>query len=215
MSAFKEMSNLRFGKLTVVRYIMGVKKFNGTAHYWFCKCDCGNETLSEARPLKTGRITSCGCLPRRGIGNLRHGRTKTSEYNIWSMMKRRCLDPKTPNFGDYGGRGITICERWLIPKVGFENFYNDMGPRPSKDFSLDRIDNNKGYFPENCRWATRTQQARNRRNNYIITAFGKSAPMGEFVGTDPLIYSRVKNRLNSGWPAELALTAEKGVRRAE
>lgn len=204
----KDLSGFRKGKLIAIRPLISVKRGLLYRTYWLCKCDCGNEAVVLADRITGGRTQSCGCLLRGRKNNLKHGMMRTSEYSIWTQMRRRCSDPKISNYADYGGRGIRVCDRWVDPKnEGFENFLSDMGPRPSNDYSLDRWpDNNGPYSKENCRWATRTQQARNKRNNFIVTAFGKSAPLGEFVD-DAAEYSRVKERIKAGWGHEHALTA--------
>lgn len=116
-------------------------------------------------------------------GNARHGMSKSPEYRAWHEMRRRCLNPSRHEYANYGGRGITVCERWSV----FENFYADMGDRPDKEYSLDRIDNNAGYSPDNCRWATRAQQARNRRDNNTVTLNGRLLTVteaAEITGVD-------------------------------
>jgi hypothetical protein len=155
----KELAGLRVGMLTVVkpngRY--------GTNVVWECVCDCGktrdvpSNKLSGKKPYQ-----SCGCRPRAKVVGpspyKTHGMTESGEYRSWRGAKKRCLDPKNPAFPRYGGRGIQVCERW---RDSFENFLVDMGPKPSPRHSIDRINNDGNYEPGNCRWATKTQQARN------------------------------------------------------
>jgi hypothetical protein len=151
----KDLVGKKFNKLTVQKRInpnkLGVE--------WLCLCDCGGEKTITTSQLK--RIKSCGCLQKEvGKRVQTHGLSKTKEFKIWLAMKDRCFREKNPRYKSYGGRGITVCERWLK----FENFIKDMGSKP-KNKSLDRKNNNGNYEPSNCRWATSKQQANNRRNN--------------------------------------------------
>jgi hypothetical protein len=162
-----ELAGRRFGKLVVEAFV-GVNDHGHAT--WLCLCDCGNKTTVSTGILKRSWKRSCGCL-RRGDhwnrrGNLRHGHTtndhgsrrQSATYRTWGDMIQRCTNPKQPNYRYYGGRGITICERWLA----FDNFLADMGERPD-GLEIDRINNDGNYEPGNCRWATRSQQVRNRR----------------------------------------------------
>jgi len=128
-----------------------------------CKCDCGNIVYVPSNSLITGNTKSCGCLFIEHI--TLHGMTKTREYNSWQSMLSRCNNPKNMQYRNYGGRGITVCDEW---KNSFENFLKDMGERP-ENTSLDRIDVNGNYSPNNCRWATKAEQARNKRQTIWIT----------------------------------------------
>jgi hypothetical protein len=165
MAKLKDLTSQRFGRLVVLRE--AGRDVHGCA-VWLCRCDCGGpEKRVRAPNLKSGRTRSCGCLlseaRRSGRQNLRHGRSKTTEYIIWLGMRARCYNVKGRPFKWYGGRGITVCERW---RYSFENFFADMGPRPSPEHSIDRIDNDGNYEPGNCRWALWSVQVQNRPASY-------------------------------------------------
>jgi hypothetical protein len=125
-----------------------------------CLCDCGNTKIVHLANLKTNKSKSCGCLRREILlnANLTHGSTESKEYRAWESMKDRCTNPNCPKYKYYGGRGIKICETWLN---SFESFLKDVGNAPGNDFSIDRIDNEKNYTPDNVRWADKKQQANN------------------------------------------------------
>ena len=135
---------------------------------WSCRCDCGKKVKVKAFHLKSGHTKSCGCLRKEiakiGKHKITHNMSKTPEYKAWNNMKNRCNNPNNKDYKDYGGRGIKVCDHWL---ESFENFYSDMGDKPFPKilYSIDRVDNNGDYTPENCKRTTQKQQANNRRNN--------------------------------------------------
>lgn len=199
-----DITGQRFGRLLVLRLEMQGKK-----RYWRCRCDCGTEKTVKTRNLLFCKTQSCGCLKveviKRG-GNLRHGLAYSSTHAIWAAMKSRCSNPNVRGYNRYGGRGISVCERW---RESFVNFVADMGERPPGT-SLDRIDTNGNYTPENCRWATQLVQANNTRTNRFITFNGKTQTLAEWgreMGIPaPLIGERLRRRK---WPIERALTTPK------
>ena len=132
--------------------------------YWECLCECGNKTIVSASYLRNGKIKSCGCLRKEG-NNTKHQHTSRSHtpsptYSSWIKAKQRCNNPNVPNWVDYGGRGIKVCDRWLD---SFENFLADMGERPDGT-TIDRINNDGNYEPGNCKWSTPKEQSNNRRD---------------------------------------------------
>lgn len=133
-----------------------------------------------------------------------HGLSKTTEYRTWNAMLQRCQNPKNTAFNRYGGRGIIVCDRWQL----FENFYADMGPRPSPKHSIDRINNDGDYEPDNCRWATPHEQARNKRGNYLVEWRGEIKCLTEWSEVVGLTCDTIKRRLDSGWSVERVMTTK-------
>jgi hypothetical protein len=162
----KELSQKRFGRLVAIKKT-GTKK--RTNFLWECICDCGNKKLVASTLLITGRVKSCGCLWKDKICRKTHGKSKTPEYKAWSSMKNRCKKDSIHK-KNYYDRGIYVCDRWSN-KNGFLNFLSDVGKRPSCFHSLDRINNDCAYSPENVRWATIEIQNKNRRIPKSITSF--------------------------------------------
>lgn len=169
------------------------------------KCECGTEKTVSVDGLRGGRINSCGCLNKE-VAKARfttHGKRGDPIYPVWNMMVQRCTNPDYKLFADYGGRGITVCPEWLT----FEGFYADMGDPPFEKAQLDRIDNEKGYYKENVRWTTRTQNNRNRRNTVKVFWEGAEVTLADLCEQKGLNYSKVYQRLNTyNWPLEKAIT---------
>lgn len=158
----KTLVGMKFGRLIVFSF----SRRDKSIYFWNCRCDCGNEKEVRADSLKSGRSQSCGCLRKERVietqtkHNNTKGHNKTPEYNSWAAMKARCYNQNFKQFPDYGGRGVIVCDRW---KDSFEDFLIDMGEKPTPNHSIDRIDVNGNYEPENCRWTDRTSQQRNQR----------------------------------------------------
>lgn len=172
-----DISGQRFGRLLVIDKA-NIKNSSAQTK-WNCKCDCGKLTCVTGRDLKKFFTSSCGCLRRENKANLSHGKSDTSVYKIWQLMKYRCYSKKCKQYKYYGARGVVVCDRW---KHSFENFNEDMGDRPTTNLTLDRFPNMDGnYEPSNCRWATMKEQCANRRSNIWINYNGKSMIVSEWA----------------------------------
>ncbi len=185
------MTGRRCGRLTV-KHEAG--RDGSQSVKWLCACDCGAEIVVRGSSLRNGKSTTCGCSTRT------HGMTNAPEYKVWEAMRRRCLKISDPSYERYGGRGIEVCVAWL----SFESFYADMGHRPDGG-TLERIDNDRGYSSENCRWATRLEQSNNRRSNRWLTVNGERKTITEWSrglgASDGTVAARVKR----GWRVEDAV----------
>lgn len=188
-----------------------VKAFAGYRHgnaYWVCECSCSEhiQRAVAAQALKRKQSQSCGCLQIEiTIKNkTTHGMTHTPEFTVWQQMLNRCYNANDQSYSRYGGRGITVCEPW---RASFEAFLEAMGPRPSSQHSIDRFpDMNGPYSPQNCRWATKQEQARNRRTNKFLTHNGITQTLGEWATTHGLSLQTLRHRLLDDWSIEEALT---------
>ena len=184
----KNISLKRFGKL------IAIKRENSGK--WFCLCDCGNITSVYLANLTRGRTKSCGCGQHPG----KHKRYGSKIYRVWGAMIQRCKNPNDLSYKYYGGRGIYVCKRWEL----FENFFADMGT-PPKGLTLDRVDNNKGYCLENCRWATRAEQRRNSRSTFFIEYDGRKQTINEWARDTGVKRERIRGRLRRGWSVQEAI----------
>lgn len=163
MGKLIDLTGQRFGRLVVIERIGLNKNKKAT---WLCRCDCGNEIVAISNSLRTGNTTSCGCAQRdiaREMHQTHNCSRQTRLYRIWIAMKQRCYYHRSNHYKDYGGRGITICDEWLHDFVAFRDWAMSHGY--ADDLSIDRIDNDKGYNPDNCRWATMKEQRHNRRDS--------------------------------------------------
>lgn len=206
MNRIKDLTNKRFERLLVITYAHSKNK----TIYWQCLCDCGTTVVVRGGDLKSGKTKSCGCLHKEIMAkqNVVHGYARRFNqceplYVAWRNMKRRCLNSSSPGWENYGGRGIKVCDRWLD---SFENFAFDMGPHPGKGYSLERIDNNGDYTPENCKWATRKEQSRNRRANKLLTYQGETLPISVWAERIGVKENTIFSRLRYGWSIEETLS---------
>lgn len=190
----------KFGRLEVLwRAANKVEPSGAVRTAWRCACECGNGLVVTGHALKKGHTRSCGCLTKEKP--IKHGKARSPVYRHWSAMMQRCGNPNHTHFYTYGGRGITVHESWKT----FEGFYAYMGdPLPGQ--TLDRIDNEKGYGPGNCRWVSRKEQANNRRTNVVLSYAGKALTISEWAGVTGISKWTINNRLKRGWSAERALT---------
>ena len=179
---------------------------------WLFQCDCGVEFECNGYYARIGKVTSCPQCSRVRVSkaSIKHGMSGTPEFSVWTDIQTRCSNANRPEYPGYGGRGIRVCDRWL---QSFDNFYADMGPRPSNEHSIDRIDVNGNYEPGNCRWATREQQARNKRSNHYITIDGVTKTMQEWANQAGISASAILLRERSGisGPALLAPSTRGGT----
>jgi len=206
MPKLRDLTGQRFGAWMVLRRIKVPSRFTA----WLCRCDCGTEKPVNAQHLYEGISRSCGCLGINPDAKVTHGKSKTKVYRVWADMLQRCQNPKSCNYKFYGARGIKVCDRWQ----DFENFLADMGERPTEHHSIERIEVNGNYEPGNCRWATRKEQYRNRRNNRLITFQGKTLTLGDWAAEIGLSSNSLSSRINTHkWPIEKALTTPLGERK--
>ena len=181
----------KFGRLTVVGFVHKRNKW-----YWRCRCECGNEVIRQGCLVRQGNPISCGCYQREVVSKIftTHGMTKSRLYRIYNAMKNRCYNEKQPNYMNYGGRGIGICEEWLqgfgvFQEWALANGYAD-------DLTIERIDNSKDYSPDNCRWATRAEQSRNTRRNHRYTHNGRTQVLTDWCKELGLDFHTVENRIH-------------------
>ncbi|RLD00172.1 MAG: hypothetical protein DRI65_16635 [Chloroflexota bacterium] len=201
MVKLKDMTDLVFGRLTVIERVPN--ESNRQAR-WLCECACGNTTVVQGGNLRGEHTTSCGCYNAEQVVSrfTKHDMAGTPEYQAWTKMKLRCYSKQNPKYPTYGARGIAVCDRWL---ESFDNFFADMGIRPDNT-SIDRINNEGDYTPENCRWATPTEQARNTRRNVNLSFNGKTQCISAWAEELGIKKGTIQARLYRGWSTERALT---------
>lgn len=202
MPKILDLTGERYGRLQVIKYV-GIKD---THKAYLCKCDCGNKKVITSSDLRSGKVKSCGCYRTQYITNKNktHGLRKHRLYSIWAGMKSRCYNPNTDSYNRYGARGIKICKEWINDFKAFYDWAMENGY--SDDLSIDRIDNDGDYEPNNCRWASDKKQARNKSSNKAFTINNESKSLIELCEEFNINYKTVQDRLNRGWDINRALT---------
>lgn len=211
MGKLIDLTGQRFGRLVVIKRS---KAGNDGSVYWYCRCDCGKEVIVKGSALRSGHTKSCGCfnsdfhrscLEQTLFKNKPcDGRSRTRLYPIWRSMRDRCNNPNCKAYPRYGGRGISVCAEWANSFDAFRAWALSRGY--AENLSIDRIDNNKGYCPENCRWVSVDIQCRNRRSNVYISYGGEAQTLSDWAREYGLDSHVIRYRLKHGWPIERALT---------
>lgn len=208
MGKFIDLTGKRFGRLTVLERAPN----HGKRTMWLCCCDCNTQKVVSSDELKSGKTQSCGCLHReisskvlRRMRNEQNadGRSKTRLYKIWKGMKERCYRKTNADYNRYGGRGIQVCSEWRRDFFAFKSWALSCGY--SDGLTIDRINNDGDYCPENCRWATISEQSNNRRSNVLLSAYGVTHTMAEWARVVGISTELIWYRLNHGWPVEQAI----------
>ena len=207
----------KFGKLTVIKLVEGN---DATNRKYLCKCDCGNEKITSEDNLRRGHCKSCGCLYKNKRGQRKSKKdyyldSRSKLYRVWTMMIRRCTNPKDCNYNRYGKRGITVCEEWKDYSVfrdwAIKTGYKEEHSRA--ECSLDRIDNNGNYEPSNCRWTNMKTQSNNTRINTVVSYKGAKKTLSEWADYYKIPYDLFMNRYCNGWTFEEIINIPKGGRR--
>jgi len=222
ISVAKSFEPETFGRLTTIgpqfKLPVGKKGRYHGMQVCLCCCPAATAVVVSSSDMRTGNTLSCGCLQKERTSKAKqtHGKSHSNEYRIWAAMLERCGNPDTKCYKNYGGRGITVCDEWTS-EGGFSRFLACVGARPTPKHSLDRIDNNQGYFPGNVRWTDDKTQARNRRNTYRLTHNGETLPVVEWAERLGLPYTTILSRLRIGWSVEKALSTprQKGKKKCQ
>lgn len=201
MSRLIDLTGKKFNRLTVVER---AENAEGGIAVWKCKCDCGNTTFVRGGNLKSGAVKSCGCL-RHEAQNKTHDMSKTRLYREWASIKSRCVYKSSKTFKSYGGRGITICDEWMNSFEVFRDWALSHGY--ADNLTIERVDNDGNYCPENCKWIPKKEQARNRRSCYSITYNGKTQNLVDWCNELNLDYKMIHNRIHKlSWNFERAIS---------
>lgn len=211
MSKFENLVGKEFNRLKVIEY---VGKTNHRVSVYICQCVCGQKVTVRADRLKAGIVKSCGCLQREiaTAMQMKHGGSDTRLYVVYKDILSRCSNPNSPKFKNYGGRGIDICEKWRNSFAEFRdwayaNGYDENAPKGQ--CTIDRIDNNKGYSPDNCRWLTLKEQNNNRGNNIKFEINDKIFTLAQLAEMYGFSYSTLYSRVKKGWGIQKALSTPK------
>jgi len=210
MGAAIDLSDQRFGRLLVI----AESEAKNNRKMWLCQCDCGNTKAVSTASLRHDNVRSCGCLRKessiRTAAKRRKpdGKSKTTFYKRWISMIQRCGNPKNPYWKNYGGRGIYVCERW---RNSFDAFLADMGNPPTPEHTIERIDNDAGYSPENCRWALRSEQLRNQRRSINVTIDGRTMNAREWSAETGINYQRITRAFRMGGLEKAKALIQEGV----
>lgn len=204
MSKLIDHTGQKFGRLTVIKR-NEESTINGKHATWLCICECGKECHPRGADLRRGKQVSCGCLKneKASARSWKHGMSHSKLNSVWKSMKQRCGNPNNKDYPGWGEKGITVCHEWAND---FKCFYDwSIKSGYSDGSSIDRIDNEKGYSPENCRWATQTEQANNRSDNRTFLYKGKMSTLSELARMSSNKYSTIQTRINLGWSVQSAV----------
>lgn len=205
MPPFIDMTGIKYGRLTAIERVKN-SRYGQTM--WLFRCECGKEIVTTGFAVRSGHTTSCGCYLSEKTASLKysHGMARTRIYRTYQHMKGRCFVETDKRYSDYGGRGITVCEEWL-GECGFDNFYNwSIDNGYADNLTIDRIDVNGNYCPENCRWTTWRVQANNRRNNRYVLHNGITKTVSELSMEYGIGEATIRSRLNRGLSIEESLS---------
>ena len=203
MPGFKDLTGMKFGRLTVIGLDSKKEVGGRTRYYWLCQCDCGKKHVARTDGLTGGGVQSCGCLHREtAIEHVskhhKHKLSNTSIYKKWQNMKKRCLNPNDKHYPRWGGRGIAIYPAWIDDFQAFYDYVSKLDHFGEEGYSLDRIDNNGNYEPDNLRWADINTQCRNRRSNIIIEYEGEQMTLIEAAEKSGVAYKVLNSRIQYG-----------------
>lgn len=207
VSTLIDLTGQRFGRLTVVERSPDYVQHNGRHRArWKCVCDCGSELITNGDALRAGRTTSCGCFRKELMSEIRstHHETSTKLYGVWCAIKRRCYNKNAAHYEDYGGRGILMCDTWRDNYESFRDWAYSHWYHES--LTIDRVDNSKGYSPENCRWVDCGVQASNRRSNVNLTFCGETHTLTEWADKVGVNRGTMFSRYYAGWSVERMLS---------